>query len=175
MLEVWGVHLTLHCHHQNDFCINMGGDESCVNVTLMMRDKVRRLSINLNFWKERRAEPTSAGWATWGLTARPNRLTSRAEVAETVHTQRHVVLQEDWRKWSRMNREGRMKSERQQSWHNNRQRLQGYVVTCARLSEESLTVMTLDETCVAFRRISDSYDTRRSLCGFRKNISQLWH
>ena len=28
------------CHHQNDFCIKMGSDESHFNVSLIVRDKV---------------------------------------------------------------------------------------------------------------------------------------
>ena len=34
--------LSLHCHHQNDFCIKMGRDESHFNVSLIVRDKVTR-------------------------------------------------------------------------------------------------------------------------------------
>ena len=34
--------LKLHCHHQNDFCIKMGSDESHFNVSLIVRDKVTR-------------------------------------------------------------------------------------------------------------------------------------
>ena len=30
------------CHHQNDFCIKMGSDESHFNVSLIVRDKVTR-------------------------------------------------------------------------------------------------------------------------------------
>ena len=26
------IYLSLHCHHQNDFCIKMGSDEGHVNV-----------------------------------------------------------------------------------------------------------------------------------------------
>ena len=37
--------LSLHCHHQNDSCIKMGGDESHFNVSLIVRDKVTA-SIN---------------------------------------------------------------------------------------------------------------------------------
>ena len=33
-------YLTLHCHHQNDSCIKVGGDESYFNVSLIMMDKV---------------------------------------------------------------------------------------------------------------------------------------
>ena len=34
--------VSLHCHHQNDFCIKMGSDESHFNVSLIVRDKVTR-------------------------------------------------------------------------------------------------------------------------------------
>ena len=27
------IYLSLHCHHQNDFCIKMGSDDSHVNVS----------------------------------------------------------------------------------------------------------------------------------------------
>ena len=40
------TYLSLHCHHQNDFCIKMGSDESHVNVSLIVRDKV---STDYNF------------------------------------------------------------------------------------------------------------------------------
>ena len=36
------IYLLLHCHHQNDFCIKMGSDESHFNVSLIERDKVAR-------------------------------------------------------------------------------------------------------------------------------------
>ena len=32
--------LTLHCHHQNDSCIKMGSDESCFNVSFIVRAEV---------------------------------------------------------------------------------------------------------------------------------------
>ena len=42
----WGereiIYLLLHCHHQNVSCIQMGSDESHFNVSLIVRDKVRR-------------------------------------------------------------------------------------------------------------------------------------
>ena len=28
------IYLLIHCHHQNDFCIKMGGDESHLNLSL---------------------------------------------------------------------------------------------------------------------------------------------
>ena len=36
------IYLSLHCHHQNDFCIKMGCDESHFNVSLSVTDKVTR-------------------------------------------------------------------------------------------------------------------------------------
>ena len=36
------IYLSLHCHHQNDSCIQMGSDESHLNVSLIMRDKDTR-------------------------------------------------------------------------------------------------------------------------------------
>ena len=31
------LYLTLHCHHQNDFCIKMGSNESHFSVSLIVR------------------------------------------------------------------------------------------------------------------------------------------
>ena len=36
------IHLSLHCHHQNDSCIKMGIDESHFNVSLIVTVKVTR-------------------------------------------------------------------------------------------------------------------------------------
>ena len=36
------IYLSLHCHHQNDFCSEMGSDENHFNVSLIVRDKVAR-------------------------------------------------------------------------------------------------------------------------------------
>ena len=36
------IYLSLHCLHQNDFCIKVGNDESHFNVSLIVRDKVTR-------------------------------------------------------------------------------------------------------------------------------------
>ena len=43
------IYLSLHCHHQNDSCIKMGSDESHFNVSLIVRDRVTRLSTDHNF------------------------------------------------------------------------------------------------------------------------------
>ena len=34
------IYLSPHCHHQNDFCIKVGSDESHFNVSLIVKDKV---------------------------------------------------------------------------------------------------------------------------------------
>ena len=39
----------IHCHHQNDFCIKTGSDKSHFNVSLIVRDKVTRVSTDHNF------------------------------------------------------------------------------------------------------------------------------
>ena len=36
------IYLSLHCHHQNDFCIKVSSDENHFNVSLIVRDKVTR-------------------------------------------------------------------------------------------------------------------------------------
>ena len=36
------IYLSLHCHHQNDFCIKVGSDESDFNGSLIVRGKVTR-------------------------------------------------------------------------------------------------------------------------------------
>ena len=36
------IHLSLHCHHQNDSSIKTGSDERNFNVSLTVRDKVTR-------------------------------------------------------------------------------------------------------------------------------------
>ena len=36
--EGYYIFLSLHCHHQNDFCIKMGSDESHFNVLLIVKD-----------------------------------------------------------------------------------------------------------------------------------------
>ena len=48
-----GDYLSLHCHHQNDSCIQMGSDESHFNVSLVVRDKVTRLSTNPNLFEQK--------------------------------------------------------------------------------------------------------------------------
>ena len=46
------IYLSLHCHHQNDFCIKMGSDESHFNVSVGSDGQNHRtVSTNHNFLK----------------------------------------------------------------------------------------------------------------------------
>ena len=53
----WGereiIYLSLHCHHKNDSCINMGSDESHSNVSLIERDKVTRQCPETTIFEEK--------------------------------------------------------------------------------------------------------------------------
>ena len=74
----WGkrktIYLSLHCHHQNDFCIKVGSDESHFNVSLSVRDKVTRQCPQTTTCEEK-GEPKQIRTEVPLLTARPNRLT----------------------------------------------------------------------------------------------------
>ena len=57
----WGereiIYLSLHCHHQNDFCIKMGSDESHFNVSAGSdRQSHKTVSTNHNLF-EVKGEP----------------------------------------------------------------------------------------------------------------------
>ena len=48
------IHLSLHCHHQNDSCIKMGSDESHFNVSVgSERQSHRTVSTNHNLFEEK--------------------------------------------------------------------------------------------------------------------------
>ena len=48
------ISLLLHCHHQNDFCIKMGSDESHFNVSVGSdRRSHKTVSINYNLFEEK--------------------------------------------------------------------------------------------------------------------------
>ena len=47
------LYLSLHCHHQNDFCIKRGSDESHCNVLLIVRDKVTRQCPQTTIFEEK--------------------------------------------------------------------------------------------------------------------------
>ena len=46
------IHLSLHCHHQNDSCVKMGSDESHFNLSLIVRDKVTRQCPQITTFEE---------------------------------------------------------------------------------------------------------------------------
>ena len=51
------IHLSLHCHHQNDSCIKTGSDENHFNVSLIVRDEVTRQCLQTTtVLKRKRAE-----------------------------------------------------------------------------------------------------------------------
>ena len=58
----WGkresIYLSLHCHHQNDFCIKMGRDESHL-VHNCEGQSHKTMSTDHNFRRESRAEADS--------------------------------------------------------------------------------------------------------------------
>ena len=73
----------LHCHHQNDFCIKMGSDESHFNVSVGSDGQSHKtVSTNHNLFEEK-GEPkryrTQVLQLT-GLTARPIQLTQCDEL-----------------------------------------------------------------------------------------------
>ena len=49
-------YLSLHCHHQNDFCFKMGSDERYFKVPLIVRDKVTRQCLQTTT-SEKKGEP----------------------------------------------------------------------------------------------------------------------
>ena len=54
----WGereiIYLSLHCHHQNDFCIKLGSDESHFNVSVGSDGQSHKtVSTNHNLFEEK--------------------------------------------------------------------------------------------------------------------------
>ena len=48
------IYISLHCHRQNDSCLKMGRDESHVNVSLTVSDKItRQRSTNHNLFEDK--------------------------------------------------------------------------------------------------------------------------
>ena len=50
---VGGMAWRLHSHHQNDFCIKVGSDESHFNVSLIVRDKITRQCPETTIFEEK--------------------------------------------------------------------------------------------------------------------------
>ena len=54
------MYLLLHCHHQNEFCIKMGSDESHFNVSVGSDGQSHKIvSTNHNLFEEKREESQS--------------------------------------------------------------------------------------------------------------------
>jgi len=51
------IHLSLHCHHQNDSCIKMNSGESHFNVSSTVRNKVRKQCPQTTTFFEEKGEP----------------------------------------------------------------------------------------------------------------------
>ena len=51
------IYLSVHCHHQNDFCIKMGSDESHFNVSAEVMDKVTRQCPQTTTFFDEKGEP----------------------------------------------------------------------------------------------------------------------
>ena len=64
------IYLSLHCHHQNDFRIKVGSDESHFNVSLIVRGKVRRQCPQTTTFEEK-GEPKRIRTEVPLLTSRP--------------------------------------------------------------------------------------------------------
>ena len=64
------TYLSLHCHHQNDYCIKVGSDESHFNVPLIVRDKVTRPCPQTTTFEEK-AEPKRYRTEVLPLTSLP--------------------------------------------------------------------------------------------------------
>ena len=48
------IYLSLHCHHQNDFCVKMGSDESHFNISVGSdRQRHKTVSTNHNLFQEK--------------------------------------------------------------------------------------------------------------------------
>ena len=60
----WGkreiIYLSLHFHHQNDSCVEMGRGESHFNVSIIVRDKVTRQCPQTTTFSKRRETETES-------------------------------------------------------------------------------------------------------------------
>ena len=77
------IYLSLHCRHQNDFCIKMGRDESHFNVSVASDGQSHRtVSTNHNLFEEK-GEPTPYRlWAKLAVAIKVS--TNASESAQTL-------------------------------------------------------------------------------------------
>ena len=52
------IYLSLHCHHQNDFCIKMGSDESHFNVSVASNGQSHK-TVSANHLFEEKGDPSA--------------------------------------------------------------------------------------------------------------------
>ena len=71
--EITSIYLSLHCHHQNDSCMKMGSDESHVNASLIVRDKVKRQCPQTTTFEEK-GEPKPIRTEVLPITSLPTAL-----------------------------------------------------------------------------------------------------
>ena len=64
------IYLSLHFHHQNDFCIKVGSNESHFHVSLIVRDKVTRQCPQTTIFEEK-GEPKRYRTEVLPLTSLP--------------------------------------------------------------------------------------------------------
>ena len=65
------IYISLHCHHQNDFCIKMGSNRSHFNVSLIVRDKVTRQYPQTTTFEERTEADSNRGPSAYQPNALP--------------------------------------------------------------------------------------------------------
>ena len=80
------IYLSLHFHHQNDFCIKVGSNESHFHVSLIVRDKVTRQCPQIRTFEDFpvRQERRGGGKGGEGWTGAPNRLFMKVVGSELV-------------------------------------------------------------------------------------------
>ena len=72
------IYLSLHCHHQSDFCIKMGSEVSHFNVSVGSDGQSTQTTAFLKRKESRSGiEPRSFRLPAYRLTARPNRLSTK--------------------------------------------------------------------------------------------------
>ena len=69
------ITIAIHCHHQNDFCIKVGSDESHFNVSVGSDGQNHKTVSTNHDLLEEKGEPKRYRTEVLPLTARPNRLT----------------------------------------------------------------------------------------------------
>ena len=59
--------LSLHCHHQNDFCIKVGSDESHFNASLIVTDNIGHKTESIHRPQYFKRKASRSGFEPWSL------------------------------------------------------------------------------------------------------------